>query len=265
MDAGRAVMQASDGNVTKCLEQNPSSLHADSSDQTSEVYTRDVLIHRDIRPTPRLITACAAIHSPVYQRWKRRCDLAGAFVGLVVFSPILLLTMFLIWVVDGGPVIYRQKRVGINGTRFTMLKLRTMRRDADQQWEQMRDRNRHGDSITLKLDCDPRILPWVGNLFRQTSIDELPQLWNVLKGEMSLVGPRPALPMEVAEYDPEHLLRLATKPGLTCFWQVSGRGDLNFDQQFELDARYISECSPITDLKLLVRTIPALVVTRGAR
>lgn len=223
--------------------------------------------HETIASTvnPRPIVGCPAIHAPFYPHCKRAIDVFAAAAGLLFLSPLMLTVATLIWLVDGGPIIFRQRRIGINGTEFTMLKFRSMVRDADAQIESLRDHNGHGDSITFKMSNDPRILPWIGHFIRRTSIDELPQLWNVIRGEMSLVGPRPALPREVATYQSVHLLRLAAKPGLTCFWQVSGRGDLDFETQCELDTMYVAECSPLLDLLLIAKTIPALVVARGAR
>ncbi|WP_161604299.1 sugar transferase [Roseiconus nitratireducens] len=209
--------------------------------------------------------ACAAVHDPVYRSLKRICDVVGALVGMIVLSPLLAIGALAVYLVDGGPVIFRQTRVGLDGREFTILKFRTMVKDAEARLEELRSHNGHGESITFKMDRDPRVIPWVGHFMRRTSIDELPQLWNVLGGEMSLVGPRPAIPSEVACYDAEHLVRLAAKPGLTCFWQVSGRGNLSFDKQFELDRRYIDECSLLTDLSLIVQTIPALLLADGAR
>jgi lipopolysaccharide/colanic/teichoic acid biosynthesis glycosyltransferase len=127
----------------------------------------------------------------------------------------------------------------------------------------MLEQSHHQDSITFKMKKDPRIT-WVGGIIRKTSIDELPQIWNVLKGEMSIVGPRPPLPKEVARYTLSDRRRLDVKPGLTCIWQVSGRGDIPFSQQVKLDAEYVESQSLWVDLKILVKTIPAVLLGRGA-
>ncbi|MCO8120691.1 sugar transferase [Stieleria sp. TO1_6] len=210
------------------------------------------------------LLACPAVHSPVYRMMKRVTDVVGSIVGIIVLSPIFLLAAIAVLLKDGRPIIFRQTRVGLNGSEFTIYKFRTMTRNAEQQLDALREQNEHGDSVTFKMRNDPRVIPIIGQFMRRTSIDELPQLWNVLRGEMSLVGPRPALPKEVARYDAPHMVRLAAKPGLTCFWQVSGRGELGFDQQFELDCRYVAECSFIVDLWLIAMTFPALIKARGA-
>jgi lipopolysaccharide/colanic/teichoic acid biosynthesis glycosyltransferase len=135
--------------------------------------------------------------------------------------------------------------------------------NAESLKKKLTESNHHGDSITFKMKRDPRIT-MVGRLIRKTSIDELPQLWHVLTGEMSLVGPRPAVPVEVARYKPRHRARLNVKPGLTCIWQISGRGDLPFEKQVSLDIEYIQTRSWWLDMKLMVKTVPAVLTGRGA-
>jgi exopolysaccharide biosynthesis WecB/TagA/CpsF family protein len=195
---------------------------------------------------------------------KRLLDLAGAGAALLLAAPLLLLCMGLIRLTSRGPALLRQTRVGEDGVPFTMFKLRSMYLDAAARQAALMHANEHGaGGLTFKLRRDPRVTP-LGRLLRRSSIDELPQLWNVLRGDMSLVGPRPQLPHEVRRYAPGHYTRLAGKPGLTCLWQISGRAELAFDRQFELDVRYLQNRSLLADLGILLRTIPAVLQARGA-
>ncbi|MCF7849845.1 MAG: sugar transferase [Kiritimatiellales bacterium] len=194
---------------------------------------------------------------------KRLLDVVLSACGLVVLSPLFLLVATAVKMTDGGPIFYFQKRVGTYGAEFVFPKFRSMRVGADKLRHQINAHNDHGDSITFKMKNDPRVTK-VGRIIRRLSIDELPQLWCVLRGDMSLVGPRPALPSEVAEYSLHDRRRLDVKPGLTCFWQVSGRGDIPFQDQVRLDVQYIESQSIWLDLKLLLRTIPAVVFGKGA-
>ncbi|HON62207.1 MAG TPA: sugar transferase, partial [Deltaproteobacteria bacterium] len=164
---------------------------------------------------------------------------------------------------DRGPVLYWQTRVGKWGQEFWFPKFRSMCVDADKLREKILDQSHHKDSITFKMKHDPRIT-LVGRIIRKTSMDELPQLWNVLKGEMSLVGPRPPLPEEVDRYTLADRRRLDVKPGLTCIWQVSGRGDVPFAKQVEYDVQYIESQSLLLDLRLLLKTVTAVLTGRGA-
>lgn len=194
---------------------------------------------------------------------KRALDVVGAALGLLLLLPLFLLVALAIKIQDGGPVFFSQQRVGRGGRLFACPKFRSMVTDAESLREQLQAHNEHGDGITFKIRRDPRITA-IGRIIRKTSIDELPQLWCVLAGQMSLVGPRPALPAEVARYRAADLMRLAVKPGLTCFWQVQGRGDLPFEQQVQLDIRYIEQRSLRLDLWLLFATVPAVLAGRGA-
>jgi len=161
-----------------------------------------------------------------------------------------------------GPVLYRQERVGINGRSFTMLKFRSMVVDADGQLDALRDGN-ISDGLLFKLRNDPRVTP-VGRWLRRLSLDELPQLFNVLGGSMSLVGPRPPLPGEVARYDSSVSRRLLVKPGLTGLWQISGRSDLSWDESVRLDLRYVENWTFALDLLILWKTASAVLRSRGA-
>ncbi len=204
-----------------------------------------------------------ATHATVYLKVKRLLDIIGAAFLLLACSPFLIAVVIAIKLSDGGPVLYRQLRVGKNGRMFWLPKFRSMVQGADSLFHRIAADNHHGKSITFKMRQDPRITP-VGRIIRRFSIDEFPQLWCVLKGEMSMVGPRPALPREVAHYTPSQRRRLEAAPGLTCIWQVSGRGDVPFDRQVAMDVEYIERQSFRLDMGLLLRTIPAVLSGRGA-
>jgi exopolysaccharide biosynthesis polyprenyl glycosylphosphotransferase len=193
---------------------------------------------------------------------KRLLDILVSFILLIVFSPLFLLTWIAIKIDDPGPAFYNQIRVKRWGDHFRMYKFRSMLVDADQMKVNLKEKNESGEVI-FKIRKDPRATR-VGRVIRKLSIDELPQLWNVLKGDMSLVGPRPPLPSEVDNYDYEYRKRLDVKPGLTCFWQISGRSDINFRGQVKLDLEYIESQSFWTDFKILLRTIPAVIFGKGA-
>ena len=184
---------------------------------------------------------------------KRAIDIVVSAVGLVVLSPVLLAIAVAVLVREGPPILFRQVRVGLHGRRFEVLKFRTMAPDAEARYAALVDRS---DPRAFKLTDDPRITP-TGRFLRRTSLDELPQLWNVLKGEMSLVGPRPAPPREVEGYDLWHRRRLSMKPGITGLWQVTARRSEAFDDRAQLDLSYIDRWSLWLDVKILARTIPA--------
>ncbi len=191
---------------------------------------------------------------------KRLLDLAGAAVGLVVLSPMLAAIAIWIRLVDGGPVLFSQERVGLNLRPFPVVKFRTMALDAEERLSELLEQNVLSGHA-FKLDDDPR-LTRTGRILRRTSLDELPQLWNVLVGQMSLVGPRPPLPREVAEYDIWHRRRLSMKPGMTGLWQVEARREAEFDRWVTLDLAYIDRWSLWLDLKILIRTVPAMLAGR---
>jgi exopolysaccharide biosynthesis polyprenyl glycosylphosphotransferase len=197
-------------------------------------------------------------------RVKRRLDVVVTTFALVALAPVFAFVACLIKLQDGGPIFFRQKRIGRNGVPFTCFKFRSMVTNAEALRNKLVAQNVHGeDGITFKVKRDPRITP-IGRFIRKTSIDELPQLFNVLRGEMSLVGPRPAIPAEVAQYTDWQRRRLEVLPGLTCLWQVSGRSELPFEDQVRLDIDYIEKRSLALDLSLLVWTIPAVISGRGA-
>jgi lipopolysaccharide/colanic/teichoic acid biosynthesis glycosyltransferase len=195
---------------------------------------------------------------------KRSVDIVSIVCALLFLLPLFATVAFCIYVYDRGPVFYFQKRVGLKGREFDFPKFRSMCVDSDAIRAKISALNQHGSSgVTFKMKRDPRITP-IGRFIRRFSIDELPQLWCVLRGDMTLVGPRPPLPSEVAKYTLHDRERLMVTPGLTCIWQVSGRSDIPFDQQVEMDIDYIHQRSLWTDIKLLVKTIPAVVFGKGA-
>lgn len=197
-----------------------------------------------------------------YAEAKRAVDVSLALVGLVAGAPILALAALMVKLTSRGPVIFRQTRVGIGGRTFTCFKFRSMHVDAEHQKDQLRHLNEVSGPV-FKIRNDPRVTP-VGKWLRKFSIDELPQVWNVLKGDMSIVGPRPPVPSEVETYTERQFGRLAVKPGLTCLWQIAGRSNVSFDRWVELDLLYIDTMSIGNDLKIILRTIPAVIFARGA-
>lgn len=194
---------------------------------------------------------------------KRLMDVTLSAVMIVLLSPILLVTALIIKLTDFGPVFFKQTRIGKHGKEFTAYKFRSMRVGADKEVEQVVAMSHHENSLSYKVKKDPRVT-WFGRFIRKSSIDELPQLWNVVKGDMSLVGPRPHVHREVDAYSLTDRKRLDVVPGITCIWQISGRADIAFPEQLELDLAYIESQSLWTDLKILLKTIPAVLTARGA-
>jgi lipopolysaccharide/colanic/teichoic acid biosynthesis glycosyltransferase len=195
--------------------------------------------------------------------WKRSIDIAGALFGLVAFSPVMIMSAIVIKGTSRGPVIFKQRRAGLGGQPFWIYKFRTMTNDAEARKAALRQFSEQ-DGPAFKLANDPRLTP-VGKFLRETSLDELPQLWNVLKGDMSLVGPRP-LPMdESAECEQWQRRRLDVTPGLTCIWQVKGRSQVTFAEWMRMDVNYICRRNLFHDVKILLETIPAVLFRRGAR
>ncbi len=193
---------------------------------------------------------------------KRALDILAALAILLVSSPVTLLAALLIRLDSPGPILFSQTRVGEKGKLFTVLKFRSMRVGAEAEQEQLRERNEATGPL-FKIRNDPRQTRF-GRLLRRTSVDEIPQFLNVLKGEMSVVGPRPGLPSEVARYQPWHRQRLEVKPGITGLWQVSGRSDLTFDEMCLLDIYYIENWSLALDIQIMLRTIPRVLFGSGA-
>ncbi len=194
---------------------------------------------------------------------KRLLDIVGSALGLLIIGPLVMLpTVLVIRLTSPGPVLFRQRRSGLHGRLFTMYKFRSMVDNAEMLRVELEAFNEMSAPV-FKMSKDPRITP-VGRFLRKTSIDEFPQLWNVFKGEMSLVGPRPPIPTEVEKYDTWQRRRLSMRPGLTCLWQVNGRNKLSFDQWMKLDLQYIDTWSFWLDLKILARTIPVVLSGFGA-
>jgi lipopolysaccharide/colanic/teichoic acid biosynthesis glycosyltransferase len=211
----------------------------------------------------RRSTANVRLDSALYRVAKRATDILGSFLALVVLSPLIAVIAVLIKVSDGGPVFYPHIRVGKWGREFRCLKYRTMVVDADHLKPEIAHLNTHDDNRTFKVPDDPRVTR-IGRLLRRTSLDEVPQLWNVLWGSMSIVGPRPPVVEEVERYNLDDMQRLMVKPGLTCIWQVSGRSRLPFPRQLEMDLAYIQNRSYLLDLKLMLKTLPAVFSADGA-
>lgn len=192
---------------------------------------------------------------------KRLIDVIGSIVALVVFTPTMLVIMLLIKFEDKGPVFYGQTRIGKNGAEFKMWKFRSMRENAHELRSQMMAQN-DADGPMFKIKDDPRVTK-IGHFIREKSLDEIPQFFNVLKGEMSLVGPRPSLPEEVMEFDSRERERLNVLPGLTGLWQVSGRNDLSFDDMIALDLEYVKHHSVLWDVKIIFITVAQMFFSKG--
>lgn len=200
--------------------------------------------------------------SPIYKFLKRMLDVVLSEIALICLSPIFLITAIAVKSEDGGPVFFSQLRAGKDMKPFKMYKFRSMYVKADEKLaEMMKDNEQTGHAFKIK--SDPRITK-VGKVIRKYSIDELPQLVNIIKGDMSIVGPRPLLTFQMEECNTYERQRLLVKPGLTCYWQVSGRANIKWDEWVELDLNYIEDMSLWTDLKMIVRTVPAVFDSEGA-
>jgi exopolysaccharide biosynthesis polyprenyl glycosylphosphotransferase len=209
-----------------------------------------------------LLTYANAPTNPLLLACKRTLDVALSTLILLLALPIVVMVALAVRVTSGGSVLFRQTRCGLNGRRFTLYKFRTMIEDAEERLAEVQHLNEM-DGPVFKVRDDPRVTR-LGRILRRFSLDELPQLWNVLRGDMSLVGPRPPIPDEVARYERWQRRRLSMKPGLTCLWQVNGRNELDFGSWMELDLQYIDSWSLGLDLKILLKTIPVVLSGRGA-
>ena len=198
----------------------------------------------------------------VYEICKRTIDIIGAGLGLILLSPIIAVVACAVKVTSKGPIFFSQKRVGKNGELFEMYKFRSMVVNAEELKGNLEDQNEMSGPM-FKIKDDPRVTK-VGKFIRKTSIDELPQLWNVLKGDMSLVVPRPSLPKEVEQFDNWMFKRLSVRPGLTCYWQVSGRNNIDFEDWMKLDCRYVDERNLWIDIKLIFKTVFVLFGDKNA-
>jgi len=217
---------------------------------TGEIVPVEDLIHFPIRD------------SLLYRVGKRILDILFSGAGILLFLPLMLPLAILIRLESDGPIFFKQIRVGRNRRHFVCYKFRSMVNDAETLKEEIGYMN-EAEGPMFKIRNDPRITP-LGSFLRRSSLDELPQLFNVLKGDMSIVGPRPQIPSEVEDYEPWHYRRLEVTPGITCLWQVSGRSSIGFDEWMRLDMEYVKMRSFLFDLKILLRTLPAIIARRGA-
>lgn len=199
----------------------------------------------------------------VYLFLKRLIDIVGSGLGILILMPVFLIIGILIKLEDPkGSVFFSQKRNGLNGKEFNMYKFRSMVHNAEDLLESLMSKNEM-DGPVFKIKDDPRITK-IGKFIRKTSLDELPQLFNVLKGDMSLVGPRPPIPREVIQYNTYQFQRLSVKPGITCYWQISGRNNIDFDEWVELDLKYIKERNLFKDIYIILMTLPVLLGDKNA-
>jgi exopolysaccharide biosynthesis polyprenyl glycosylphosphotransferase len=200
--------------------------------------------------------------APVQYALKRLIDIAASGAALAVLSPLLILTALAIKITSPGPVLFRQTRVGLHGAHFSLFKFRSMVTDAEKLKAKLMKMNEQSGPV-FKMKHDPRITG-IGRFIRKYSIDELPQLINILRGDMTIVGPRPALPSEVAQYKVWQRRRLSVRPGLTCYWQVGGRNAIGFEEWMRLDLRYVDHWSLSVDMRLILQTFPVVLAGRGA-
>lgn len=208
-------------------------------------------------------TFSATVHNPTLLSTKRLVDIIGAIVGIIISTPIILVTAIPLLIESPGPLIFKQQRVGKNGRIFNIYKLRSMYVDAEERKKELMEKNKM-DGLMFKMDNDPRITK-VGKFIRKTSIDELPQFWNVLKGDMSLIGTRPPTIDEFEQYESHHKRRLSMRPGITGMWQVSGRSDItDFEEVVKLDCKYIDNWSVWLDIKILFKTFKVVLKRDGA-
>ncbi|MCI8777090.1 MAG: sugar transferase [Oscillospiraceae bacterium] len=199
---------------------------------------------------------------PAYEALKRTFDIITSLCALIIFSPIMLIIALAVFLQDFHSPFFAQTRLTKDGKEFKMFKFRSMCVDAEEKLSELRELN-EADGPVFKIENDPRITR-IGRFIRRTSMDELPQLINILTGSMSVVGPRPPLPSEVAQYSSYQMHRLDVKSGLTCYWQCSGRSNIGFDEWVDLDIQYIKERSLTTDLKIILKTIKAVIKKDGA-
>lgn len=221
-----------------------------------------ILAEKDAKDIPREKIMLDYAPKPFYEAVKRVFDICCSALALIALSPVFLVTAVLVKS-DGGPAFYSQLRVGKNGKMFKMYKFRSMVVNAEDMLEELLNSNDYADGPVFKMKNDPRITR-VGHFIRKYSIDELPQLVNIIKGEMSIVGPRPPLPREAIQYDAYQSQRLLVTPGLTCYWQTYGRSGLPFEDWMIMDIHYIQRRSFIVDIHLILKTFSAVLVTKGA-
>ena len=195
--------------------------------------------------------------------FKRLVDIICSLCALILLTPFFLVIMLIILIEDGRPFFFVQQRVGLNGRIFNFYKFRSMVKNAEKLKDQLIKQNESGDGVIFKMKKDPRITK-IGGFLRRFSVDEFPQFFNVLKGDLAIVGPRPPVPREVAQYTLEDRKRLHVKPGLTCLWQIQGRSEIPFKEQVRLDLQYIQSQSLRKDFIIMLKTVPAVLLGRGA-
>jgi exopolysaccharide biosynthesis polyprenyl glycosylphosphotransferase len=228
-----------------------------------------MIVQPRITTTPIFPEPVIALRHPVTPEeqacsfWKRMFDLAVSGFCFFLFLPVMVVVAILVKLTSRGPVFYKSRRVGLSGRRFNMYKFRSMYADADAKLSELWDKNDEEGGVCFKMKKDPRVTP-LGRFIRKYSLDELPQFWNVLMGDCSMVGPRALHRHEVEKFSDFAMQRLAVKPGLTCFWQISGRNDVSFDQWMEMDVRYVQEMSLSLDAKILLLTPRAVIKGTGA-
>lgn len=203
------------------------------------------------------------LNESLYEFMKRTIDIIGSLCGIILLSPVFLIVSILIKKESKGPIIFSQDRIGKDSVHFKMYKFRSMVQNAEELKAKLQEQNEMSGPM-FKMKEDPRVTK-IGKFIRRTSIDELPQLINVLKGDMSLVGPRPSLPKEVEQFESWMMERLEVKPGLTCYWQVSGRNDIDFEDWMKLDIKYVREKNLFIDIKLIFKTVFVLFGDDSAR
>lgn len=218
----------------------------------------------DIKPKEIILEKEKAYHkSFAYYATKRAIDIVGSLTGIIILSPVFLVVAIAIKVDSKGPVFYCQSRVGKNGKLFRMFKFRSMIVNAEELLEKLQDKNEMSGPM-FKINDDPRITK-LGHFIRRTSIDELPQIYNVLRGKMSLVGPRPNLPDEVAKFSEYQRKKIVVKPGLTCYWQVMGRSSVGFEDWIGMDIKYIEDRNTAVDLVLILKTFKVFLGDKNAK
>lgn len=201
-------------------------------------------------------------HKPLYDFFKRAFDIVASIAAIIVLLPVMLIVGALVFFQDFHNPLFVQTRMTKDGKEFKMLKFRSMCVDAEDKLKDLKIHNKV-DGPAFKMENDPRITKF-GRFIRNTSLDELPQLFNILSGSMSVVGPRPPIPSEVEEYTPYQMRRLSVKSGLTCYWQCSGRSNVSFDEWMKMDVRYVKERSFFTDIKIILKTFKAVIKREGA-
>lgn len=204
-----------------------------------------------------------AKHKPIYEFFKRIFDILSSFAAIIVLMPVMICVAAVVFFQDFHNPFFVQTRMTKDGRTFRMFKFRSMCIDAESKLDALRSKNEI-DGPAFKMENDPRITK-VGSFIRKTSLDELPQLFNILTGSMSVVGPRPPIPSEVDEYTPYQMQRLSVKSGLTCFWQCSGRSNVGFDEWVDMDLRYIRERSFFLDIKIILKTVKSVLKREGAK